>query len=120
MVTKFFSRSALHEHADPAQRILGAAELPPDSGELARLLAAAAKNKDRGVARHARQQIDAIEDRLDRKVEADAILAQLEALAVRTGPILSAVVELDRRWQALDLSGDAVRRDRYDAARRTV
>jgi hypothetical protein len=244
MVTKFFSRSALHEHADPAQRILGAAELAPDSGELARLLAAdpaaevrivaarrcadlaalaaawenesdpgvraaiaaalgatlsethdsagaqalleadhctdairsevarrthdaqrrriaiagiraeetlielahaaghaetrmaaaervqtpeglrklagAAKNKDRGVARHARQQIDAIENRLDQKVEADAVLAQLEALAVRTGPILSAVVELDRRWQALEMSGDTVRLARYDAARRTV
>ena len=244
MITNFFSRSALHEHADPAQRILGAAQLPPDSGELARLLAAdpapevrvvaarrcadlaalaaaweretdsrvrealavalgtalsethdsagaralleadhctdairsevarrthdaerrriaiagirdeeplielalaaghaetrmaaaervrtpdglrkladAAKNKDRGVARHARQQIDAIEDRLDQKVEADAILAQLESLASKSGPILSAVVELDRRWQALDMSGDTTRVARYDAARRTV
>ncbi len=40
MISNLFSRTALHQHADPAQRILGAAALPPDSGELAQLLAA--------------------------------------------------------------------------------
>ena len=40
MITSLFSRTALHQHADPAQRILGIAALPPDSGELAQLLAA--------------------------------------------------------------------------------
>ena len=40
MIARIFSRSALHEHADPAQRVQGVAALPPDSGELARLLAA--------------------------------------------------------------------------------
>src|SRR5439155_4380596 len=34
-----FSRAALHEHAEPAQRALAAAELSPGSDELARLLA---------------------------------------------------------------------------------
>ena len=40
MITKLFSRSALHEHPDPAQRVQGVAALPPDSGELAQLVAA--------------------------------------------------------------------------------
>lgn len=244
MIAKIFSRSALHEHADSAQRVLGVAELPPDSDELAHLLAAdpapevrvaaarrcadlavlgaawktetdsavrvalaaalgtalsdtqdhagaralleaehctdaiccevarrtqdaerrrvaiagirdehalvelalaaehaetrmaaaervgtpeglrkladTAKNKDRGVARFARQRIDAIKTRLDQKAEADEIIVQLEALAAKPGPILTAVVELDRRWQALDMSGDSDRLARRDAARQTV
>ena len=244
MITKLFTRSALHEHAEPAQRVLGAAQLAPDSDELARLLttdpapevraaaarrcadlpvlaaawesetepavrdalapalgdaladtqdcagarallegdhctdairaavarrtldaercrvaiagiraeeplielalaaehaetrmaaaervaspdglrklAEAAKNRDHGVARLARQRIDAMEERLDQKVEADTILAQLEALATKPGPILTAVVELNRRWQALDMSGDTERLARCDAARQAV
>jgi len=39
MITTRLFRSPLHEHADPAQRVLGASKLPPDSDELARLLA---------------------------------------------------------------------------------
>ncbi len=244
MITKLFLRSAQHEHAEPAQRILGAAQLAPDSDELARLLTAdpapevraaaarrcadlavlaaawhtetdsavrvalaaalcdvlaetqdgsgarelleaehctdeiradvarrtqdvdrrriaiggiraedplielaltaghaetrmaaaervrtpdglrklaeAAKNKDHGVARLARQRVDAMEDSLDQKVEADAILAELEALATKPGPILTAVVELNRRWQALDMSADSARLARCAAARQSV
>jgi len=244
MITNRFARSALHEHAEPAQRVLGAAQLAPDSNEIARLLTAdpapevriaaarrcadlailaaaweketdpavrvaltsalgnalaetqdsasaralleaddctdairvevarrtqdaerrriaiggirvedplielalaaehaetrmaaaervaspdglrkvaeAAKNRDHGVARLARQRIEAIEERLDQKAEADAILAQLEALATTPGPILTAVVELNRRWQALDMSGDTERLARCEAARQTV
>lgn len=85
-----------------------------------RKLAEAAKNRDHGVARRARQRIDAIEQNLDQKAEADAILAQLEALATTPGPILTAVVDLNRRWQALDMSGDAERLARCDAARLAV
>ena len=244
MIAKFLSRSALHEHAEPAQRILGVAQLPPDSEDLAHLLsadpapevrvaaaqrcadvavlaaawetetnpavreaistalgsalsrtqdsdsahavlgadpctdtirsdvarhaqdperrrfaidtirdeatlvtlalgaehvetrlaaaervrtpaglnelAAAAKNKDRGVARLARQRIDALNDGLWQQAEADAIASQLEALAVEPGPILTGVVELDRRWQALDMTGDTARRERFGAARQTI
>ena len=244
MITKIFSRSALHEHADPAQRVQGAAMLPPDSGELARLLAAdpapevraaaagrcadlptlatalatesdsvvrlalatalgnvlsetadgqgaialldadqctdairsevarrtldadrrrvalarirdenllvalalavehaetrmdaaervqtpeglrklanAAKNKDRGVARLARQRIDAIAERERRAAAADAMLEQLQALTVKAGPILTAVVEIDRHWQALDMSGDAARGARWSAGRQAM
>ena len=39
MITNLFSRTAQHQHADPAQRILGVAALSPDSGELAQMLA---------------------------------------------------------------------------------
>ena len=40
MIIKNPFRSPLHEHPDPAQRVLGVSELPPDSDELAGLLAA--------------------------------------------------------------------------------
>jgi len=244
MINRLFPRAALHLHADPAQRVLGAAELPPDSDELARLLAAdpvpevraaaagrctdlallaaasaaetdpsvqaalasalgnvlsetgdiagatalldsdpctdalrsevarrtadpdrrriaiagirdegtlielalaaqhaetriaaaervhtpeglrkladAAKNRDHGVARLARQRLDAIENRLAGAAEADAILAQLEALTTKSGPIVTAVVELNRRWQALDLGGDPERLARCEAARQAL
>lgn len=244
MITNPFSRTALHQHADPAQRILGAAALPPDSGELAQLLAAdpapevrsaaaqrctdfaalasawdaegdaavrlalasalvevlvqmqdsasaqsllaadacteamrlevarrardaalrraaiagmrgeaalvelaltagqaetrlaaaqrvltedglrkladAAKNKDHGVARLARQRLDAARQRQEQNAEADAVIAQLEALATEPGPILSAVIELNRRWQALDLTGEGARLARCEIARQAI
>ncbi len=244
MIANLFSRAPLHQHADPAQRVLGIAELPPESDELARLLATdpasevriaaalrcadpavlaaareaeadiavrnaiesalgdvlaqtddaararmlleadqctdavraevarrtrdterrriaiaamrdeaalvglallaehaetrmaaaervftreglrkladAAKNKDHGVAKHARQRIDALKRRQEHEAEADAVIAQLEALAVEPGPILTAVIELNRRWQVLDLAGDAPRLGRCDAARQAI
>lgn len=80
----------------------------------------AARNKDRGVARLARQRLDAMKNRQGQANEADAILAQLEALAATPGPILSAVVELNRRWQALDIGDDPERLERCDAARRAL
>jgi hypothetical protein len=85
-----------------------------------RKLADAAKNKDNGVARLARKRIEAIADRTDQATEADAILAQLEALATTPGPILTAVIELNRRWQALDIGDDALRVARSDAARQAL
>ena len=85
-----------------------------------RKLADAAKNKDHGVARLARQRIDAIKLRHDQDAAADAIIAQLEALATEPGPILSAVIELNRRWQALDMSGEAARLARCELARQAI
>ena len=244
MINRIFSRSALHEHADPAQRVLGVAALPADSGELAHLVAAdpaqevriaaaqrcsglaalagalaterepavraalaaaigsvlaesgdgaavaaslgaepctdairvdvarrtadadrrraalalvrdedllidlaltaeiaetrhdaadrvhsaeglrklanAAKNKDRGVARLARQRLDAMAQLAGQAESADAILAQLEALAEKPGPIVSAMVDIDRRWQGLDVGTDDARRARWAAAREAV
>ena len=244
MITKLFNRTALHEHTEPAQRVLGIAELPPDSDELAllvtrdpvadvraaaarrcrdlgtlcaalraevdptvrpavvaaltdalaetpdeaaaramldaddctdairtdvacrapdaerrraaiaavrgeealveialgaghaetrmaatervhapenlRKLADAARNKDHGVARLARQRTGALEHRADQAAKADAIIAELEALAVKPGPIVTALIDLDRRWQAIAIADDAERIARCDAARRTI
>ena len=85
-----------------------------------RALVDAARNKDRGVARLAKQRLEAMQNREGQANEADAILAQLEALAGTPGPILSAVVDLNRRWQALDMREDATRLERCDAARRAL
>jgi len=85
-----------------------------------RKLADAARNKDHGVARLARKRIDAIDDREGRATEADAILEQLEALATKPGPILTAVIELNRRWQTLDLGDDPTRIARCEAARQAL
>ena len=244
MITNLFSRTALHQHADPAQRILGVTALPPDSGELTQLLVAdpapevriavaqrcvdltalasaweteadaavrlalasalgemlvrtqdgalahallaadrctdairievarraedaarrraaiagirneaalvelallaghaetrmaaaecvrtpdglrkladAAKNKDHGVARFARQRIEAMKHGVEQAAEAEAIIAQLEALAAEPGPILTAVIELNRRWQALDMTGETARLERCDIARQPI
>ncbi len=85
-----------------------------------RKLADAARNKDHGVARLARKRLEAIADRDGQAAEADAILDQLEALATKPGPILTAVIELNRRWQALDIGGDNARVARSDAARQAL
>jgi hypothetical protein len=79
-----------------------------------RRLAEAARDKDRGVARIARQRLDALEHRAQQAAAADALLAEAEALAERPGPIVMAAVELDRRWRALDLADDAERRARWE------
>ena len=83
-------------------------------------LADAAKKKDRGVARLARKRFDAMADRETDAAEADAVMAQMEALALESGPILEPVIELNRRWQALNLSDDPARLARCEAARRTL
>jgi hypothetical protein len=85
-----------------------------------RTLADAARSRDHGVARLARQRLDALEDRRNQIAEADTICAQLAILADKPGPILTAVVELDRRWQALDMQGDTARLSTYAAARQLV
>ena len=45
---------------------------------------------------------------------------QLEALAAEPGPILTAVIELNRRWQALDMSGETARLARCEIARQAI
>ncbi len=213
MLNKLLSRSSQLEHADPAQRLLAVAELPPESAELAELLRAdpaaevraaaaqrcsevavlgaawpserepqvrrsiaeslarcldetadgeplraaieriddqdllveialtaghgsvrmaaaarvqatealrrladTAKDKDRGVARLARQRVDAIDRHAEQAAQADELLAQAEALVDQSGPIVMAAVELERRWKAIDLADDAERIARWDAA----
>jgi hypothetical protein len=212
VLNKILSRTPLHEHADPAQRALGVAELPPESAELLNLLRAdpapevraaaarrcgdgaalaagwqadgepqvreaiveslgrwldrvdgealraavegiggqellvelalgaahapvrmaaaervsdegalrrladGAKDKDRGVARLAKQRVEAIERRATQAGQADVLLAQAEALVGQPGAVVMAAVELERRWKALQLNDDAGRQARGDAA----
>ncbi len=104
------------EHADT--RMAAAERVQSQSG--LQKLADQAKNKDNGVARLAKQRLDLIKNRITQGAEADAILSQLEALAAEPGPILTAVVELNRRWQVLDMSGDAARLARCESARQTI
>jgi Domain of Unknown Function (DUF349) len=85
-----------------------------------RTLADAARSRDHGVARLARQRLDALENRRGQTADADTICAQLETLASKPGPILTAVVDLDRRWQALEMSDDTARLTRHAAARQLV
>jgi hypothetical protein len=85
-----------------------------------RKLADAARDKDRGVARLARKRLGAMANHEGHAAEADSILAQLEALASNAGPILTGVIELNRRWQALNLSDDSARLARSEAARQTL
>jgi len=104
------------ERAETRQEAAGRVTTP----EALRRMAEAAKNKDRGVARMARQRIDAIEERDGKEKAADELIAQLDALAAKPGSILSAVVDVDHRWDALHLEGDDTRRVRWDAARAVV
>ncbi len=48
-----------------------------------------------------------MKNREGQATEAERGPAQLEALAGRPAPSLTAVVELNRRWQALDMSADS-------------
>jgi hypothetical protein len=110
---------ALAQSGGHAETRLAAAECVRSPEGLA-ALAEAARNKDRGVARLAKQRLAAMKDREGQANEADDIVAQLEALAGTPGPILTAVVELNRRWQALDMRADPARLERCDAARRAL
>lgn len=85
-----------------------------------RRLADAARDKDRGVARLARTRVDAITTGDQQVAEADEILARLEALAARDGPILEELIALNRRWARLPLAHDEARRARQDAAQRAL
>ena len=105
--------------AERAETRIAAAERVRTQDGLRRL-ADAAKNKDHGVAKLARQRLDAIKRRREQEAKADAIMAQLEALAIEPGPILTAVIELNRRWQALDMSGETARLERCETARQAI
>lgn len=98
---------------------LAAAERVRSAPALQRLFDAA-KDKDRGVARLARQRLDALERRTEATAQADALLAQAEALVAQPGPIVMAAVELERRWKALALADDPERQARWDATGRLL
>lgn len=109
----------LASHAPSADTRIAAAERV-HSPEALRKLVDVAGTKDRGVFRIAKQRLDAIKDRNAQDIEADAVLSLLEALATKPGPILTELVELDRRWQALEMRGEKARLARCDAARGQV
>jgi len=104
------------EHA--GTRMAAAARVRTPEG--LRRLAEGARDKDNGVARLARKQLDAIANREDDAVEADTIVAQLETLARDSGPILTQLIELNRRWQGLNLHDDPQRLARCEAARQAL
>lgn len=91
-----------------------AAERVRTADPLTRLLKGA-RDKDRGVARLARERLEVINRRIAHAGAADAILQEAENLVERPGPIVMAAVELDRRWKALDLGEDTDRRARWEA-----
>ncbi|MEO8753221.1 MAG: DUF349 domain-containing protein [Casimicrobiaceae bacterium] len=105
--------------AELAETRMAAAERVHSRAALQRI-AEAAKNKDHGVFRLARQRLDSLKSRAAQETEADAVLSQLESLAAEPGPILTAVVELNRRWQVLDMTSDAARLVRCDTARQLI
>ena len=106
-------------HAEHAETRISVAEHVKTVDGL-RNLAEGAKNKDHGVAKLARQRMDAIKHRQEQQTEADAIIGALEALAAEPGPILTAVIELNRRWQALDAAGQAEGLVRCETARQLI
>ena len=106
-------------HAGHAETRISAAERVQTAQGL-RKLAEGAKHKDHGVAKLARQRVDAIKHRQAQEIEADAIVAGMEALAAEPGPILTAVIELDRRWQALEGALEGERVARCEAARQVI
>ncbi|MGE5160064.1 MAG: DUF349 domain-containing protein [Betaproteobacteria bacterium] len=91
---------------------IAAAERVQSAEPLRRLLKGSIE-KDRGVARLARERLDIIQRRIEAATAADALLAEAEALVDRPGPIVMAAVELDRRWNALALDDESERRARW-------
>ena len=104
------------EHA--ATRMAAAQRVRTPEG--LRTLAEGARDRDRGVARLARQQLDAMADREDDTAEADAIVAQLETLASNPGAIVTPLIELNRRWEALNLDHEPALLARCEAARQAL
>jgi hypothetical protein len=105
--------------ATHAPQRLAAAERVHDPQALRRLFDGA-KDKDRGVARLARQRLDEIARRAKDAAIADELLAQAAALVAQPGPIVMAAVELDRRWRALRLGDDTARQSRWEAIGREM
>src|SRR4051812_20884680 len=96
MITKRLFRSTLHEHADPAQRVLGIADLPPDSDTLAQLLSA---DPDAQVRRAAARRVTALpvlvsawDKEADPEVRSELAPALAEALAATPDEALAASV----------------------------
>lgn len=73
-----------------------------------------AKERDRGLARLARQRLDELAQRARDAAAADELLAQAAALVEQPGAVVMAAVELDRRWRKLRLGEDPQRQARWE------
>ena len=80
MIARIFSRSALHEHEDPAQRVQGVVALAPDSSELAQLLAADPAPEVRTAAAQRCSELSVLAEAL--KTEADPAVRAAVATAL--------------------------------------
>src|SRR5215470_1345616 len=86
MVNKRFFGPARHEHADPARRAVAAAELPPDSDELAALLASDPAPEVRVAAANRCDDLGALATAWQREVDPGVRVALASAL----GTVLAA------------------------------
>ncbi|HEY5291083.1 MAG TPA: hypothetical protein VIJ43_02080, partial [Burkholderiales bacterium] len=107
MITNLFSRTALHQHAEPAQRILGVAALPPDSGELAKLLATDPAPEVRIAAAQRCADLAALASAWETEADAAVRLALASAL----GDVLARTQDsaLAQALLAADQCTDAIR-----------
>ena len=114
MIIKRMFGAPLHEHPDPAQRVLGVSELPPDSGELAGLLLSDPAPEVRAAAARRCANLDALAAAL--KTESDSSVRSV--LTVVLGPLLAETPdgESARTHLQADECNDAIRRE---VARRT-
>ena len=99
MITNLFSRTALHQHADPAQRVLGLAALAPDAGELAQLLAADPAPEVRSAAARRCTDLAALAAAWDRETDAAVRLAEAQE---QWACLAAEAKRLSRRVNALD------------------
>jgi len=120
MIARIFSRSALHEHEDPAQRLQGVAALAPDSNELAQLLAADPAPEVRTAAAQRCSELPALAEAL--KTETDpavraAVTAALGGVIAQAadGTPAASFVEADA---CTDAVRSAVARHTQDSDRR--
>ena len=90
-----------------------AAERVHAPGPLGRLYKGT-RDKDRGVARLARERLDAMQRRTQTAAAADSLLQEADALVAQPGAIVMAAVELERRWKALGALDDDERLARWN------
>ncbi len=109
MVTRLFSRTPLHEHPEAAQRILGVEQLPPDSAELAALVAADPAPEVRAAAAARCADLSALANAWEK--EADAGVR--DALAAALGRVLSGTPDgaAARAFLESSACNDAIRAD---------
>ena len=97
MLDKIFSRQSRIDHPDPTQRLLGVAELAPDSDDLQRVLKSDPVPSVRAAAARQSTHVEALAAALDSESDADVRGALLETLAATADPErLTSVLSSDR------------------------